>query len=67
VAVEQPERAAEQVDPGGDERWADAVVVEDEQLDEVVEMALVIGDVDDAAAAPGGGRGEVDVLGDAPR
>ena len=53
VPVDQPERAAEQIDAGGDDRRPHAVVVEHQRLDEVVEMALVIGDVDDAAAARG--------------
>ena len=37
--------------PGRDDRRPDAVVVEHQRLDEIVEMALVIRDVDDAAAA----------------
>ena len=49
VAVEQAERPAEQVDAGGDDRRPDAVVVEHQRLDQVVEMALVVRDVDDAA------------------
>ena len=44
----QAERAAEQVDAGGDERRPDAVVVEHERLDEVVGVALVVRRVDDA-------------------
>ena len=53
VPVDQPERAAEEIDPGRDDRRSHAVVIEDQRLDEVIEMALVIGDVDDAAAASG--------------
>ena len=51
VAVQQPERPAEQVDPGGGDRRPDAVVVEHQRLDEVVEVRLVVRDVDDAAGA----------------
>ena len=51
VVVDQAERAAEQVDAGGDERRPDAVVVEHERLDEIVDVALVVGGVDDAVAA----------------
>ena len=50
VLVQQPQRAAEQVDAGGKQRRPDAVVVEHQRLDQIVEMALVIGDVDHAAA-----------------
>ena len=51
MPVDQPERPAEQVDARGDDRRPDAVVVEHERLDQVVEMALVVRDVDDAAGA----------------
>ena len=51
VLVEQSERAAEQVDAGGEERRPDAVVVEHERLDQIVQVALVVRDVDDAAVA----------------
>ena len=51
VAVDQAERTAEQVDAGGDERRPDAVVVEDQRLDQVVGVALVVRRVDDAVAA----------------
>ena len=50
VPVNQPERTAEQVDARGDERRADAVVVEDQRLDQVVGVALVVRRVDDAVA-----------------
>jgi len=48
VLVEQPERSAEKIDAGGDERRSNAVVVEHERFDEVVGVALVIRRVDDA-------------------
>ena len=51
VAMEQAERPAEQVDPGGDERRAHAVVVEHERFDEIVGVALVVRRVDDAMRA----------------
>ena len=51
MPVEQAERSAEQVDARGDDRRPDAVVVEHQRLDEVVEMRLVIRDVDDAPGA----------------
>ena len=51
VAVKQAERPAEQVDAGGRDRRPDAVVVEHERLDQVVEVRLVVRDVDDAARA----------------
>ena len=63
VAVEQAERAAEQVDAGGDDRRPDAVVVEHQRLDQVVGVAPVVRRVDDAAGARGG-LGELDVLAD---
>ena len=50
VAVEQPERAAEQVDAGGDHRRAHAVVVQHQRLNEIVEMALVVRGVNDAVS-----------------
>ena len=43
----QAERTSEQVDAGGNDRRSDAVVVEDQRLDEVIQVALVIRDVDD--------------------
>jgi hypothetical protein len=49
--MQQAERTAEQVDAGGRDRWADAVVVEDQRLDEIVQVRLVIRDVDDASGA----------------
>ena len=60
--MEQAERAAEQIDARGHQRRPHAVIVEHERLDEVVEMALVIRDVDDAAT-PRGVRRMLDVLG----
>ena len=51
VPMEQAERAAEQIDPRGDERRAHAVVVEHERLDEIIGVALVIRGVDDAMGA----------------
>ena len=65
MAVEQPEGAAEQIDAGREQRRTHAVVVEHERLDQIVEMALVIRDVHDAA----GERrlfGVLEVFGDAP-
>ncbi len=61
MTVDEAERSAEQVDPRGDDRRPDAVVVEDERLHQIVEVALVVGDVDDA---PGEHRllGDLDVL-----
>jgi hypothetical protein len=53
VLVQQPERAAEQVDARGDDRRPQVVVLEDQQLDQVVEMALVIGDVADTPRVEG--------------
>ena len=53
VLVNQSERPAEQVDAGRDERRTDAVVVEDQRLDQVVGMALVVRRVDDAVIADG--------------
>ena len=38
VPVDQAERPAEQVDAGGDDRRADAVVVEHQRLDQVIEV-----------------------------
>ena len=54
VSVQQTQRTAEEIDPRGDDRRPDAVVVEHERLDQVIEMTLVIGDVD---RATGMGRG----------
>ena len=62
--MQQSERSAEEIDARGDDRRTNAVVVEHQRLDEVVEMALVIRDVEHAPA-----RGRftrvLDVLGDA--
>ena len=54
VALDQAERPAEQIDPGGDQRRPDAVVVEHERLHQVVDVAPVVRDVDDAVLALGG-------------
>ncbi len=51
VPVQQAQRAAEQVDSRGDQRWPDPVVVEHERLDEVIGVALVIRRVHHAMAA----------------
>src|SRR5262245_53313066 len=61
MTMEQAQSAAEQVDAGSHQRRADAVVVEDDRLDQVVEMTLVVRDVDDSSPA---GRilGVLDVL-----
>ena len=53
MAVDDAERSAEQIDAGGDDRRPHAVVLERERLDEIVEMALVVRDVDDATVAGG--------------
>jgi hypothetical protein len=53
MAVQQAERPAEQVDARRDHRRPHAVVVERQRLDQIVEMAFVIRDVDDP---PGAGR-----------
>ena len=49
VPVNKAERAAEKIDAGGNDRRTYAVVVEHQRLDEIVEVALVIRDVDHAA------------------
>ncbi len=51
MTMDQTERTAEQVDTGGDDWRSDAVIVDDERLDEIVKMALVIRDVDSSAAS----------------
>jgi hypothetical protein len=61
VPLDQPERATEQVDARGDQRRPQVVVVEDQGLDQVVQVALVVRDVDDAAA-PRRPPGDLDVL-----
>ena len=53
VTVDQAERSAEQVDAGGDDRRADAVLVEHQRADEIVDVALVVRCVDHAAGARG--------------
>jgi hypothetical protein len=45
AAVNEAERAAEQVDPGGDDRRTDTVVVEHQRFDEIIEVALVVRDI----------------------
>ena len=62
MAVQQAQRAAEQVDARGDERRPHAVVVEHQRLDEVVGMALVVRRVHDAVF-PGRRDGVMQVLG----
>ena len=54
MAVDESEWSAEKIDAGGNQRRADAVVVEDERLDEIVRVALVIRGVHDPVAARGG-------------
>ena len=49
VLVDQPERSAEQVDAGGDDRRPDAGIVEHQRLDEIVDVAAVVRRVDDAS------------------
>ena len=62
MPVEAAKGAAEQVDAGGDHRRAHAVVVEDDRLDEIVEMALVVRGVDDAPAGADRRLRALDVL-----
>ena len=62
VAVEQAQRAAEQVDAGGHDRRADPVLVERQRFDQVIDVAAMVGGVEHAA----GGRGllrDLDALG----
>ena len=63
--MEQPERAAEEIDARGEDRRTNAVVVEHQRLDEVVEMALVIRDVERRGRARVASARVLDVLGDA--
>ena len=51
MPVNQPERAAEQIDARGNDGRPDSVVVEHQRLDQVVDMALVVRDVDDTPRA----------------
>ena len=51
VPVNQAERTAEEIDPGGDDRRAHTVVVEDDRLDEIVGVAFVVRGVDDPPGA----------------
>jgi hypothetical protein len=44
--MDEAERTAKEIDAGRDDGRTDAVVVDDERLDEVVEVALVVRDVD---------------------
>ena len=64
VLVDQAERAAEQVDASRDDRRPHVVVIEDERLDKVIDMALVIRRVDDSSG-PRCGFDDLEVL-DAP-
>ena len=64
VAMDESKRAAEEVNPRGDDRGADAVVVDDERLDEIVEVALVVRNVDRPSLARRF-LGDADVLLDA--
>ena len=59
--MQQAERAAEEIDARGDDRRADAVVVEHERFGQVIGVTPVIGRVDDASRARGG-LDDVDVL-----
>ena len=63
VAVHEPERPAEQVDSRRDHGRADALVVQHQRLDQVVDVAAVVRDVHDAPAG-GCGVDAVGVLGD---
>jgi hypothetical protein len=51
VPVNQPERTAEEVDAGGDERRSDAVIVEHQRLDQVIGVAFVVRRVDQPVIA----------------
>jgi hypothetical protein len=64
VFVEQPEWAAKQVDPGSDDRRPHVVVVQHEQFDQVVGVALVVRGVHDATGARGA-LDDIEMLGDA--
>jgi len=50
VTVNQAERAAEQVDARGDHRRPNLVVLEHQRLDQVVDVAAMVRDIDDAAS-----------------
>ena len=64
VLVDQPERPAEQVDAGGDDRRPDARIVEDQRLDEIVDVAAMVRRVHDTALLDGV-DGELLMLADA--
>ena len=64
VFVDEAERPAEQVDAGGDDRRTNPAIVEHERLDEIVDVAAMIGCVNDAVMLRGVDR-EADVLADA--
>ncbi len=53
MLVNQPKRPAEQVDAGGNDRRTDPRIIEHERLDEVIDVAAVIGRVDDPALLRG--------------
>jgi hypothetical protein len=53
MPVNEPERPAEQVDASGDDGRPDAVVVEHQRLHQVIDVALVVRNVDDAPGASG--------------
>ena len=57
VFVQQAKRPAEEIDAGRDNRRTHAVLVEHEQLDEIVRMALMVRCVDHAAGFGGSVRG----------
>ena len=62
MPVQQTHRPVEQVDTGRGNRGTDTVVIEHEQLDQIVEVALVIRDVDDAVR-PRGSLRQLDMFG----
>ena len=61
VTVNEAERTAEEVDPGSDDRRPDAVVVEHQRFDQVIEVALVIRDIYRPTVQRGGTR-DLDAL-----
>ena len=54
MPLDQAERATEEIDPGGDERRTNAVIVQHERLDQVIRVAAMVRRVDDAVVAGGG-------------
>jgi hypothetical protein len=62
VLVDEPERPAEQVDAGGDDRWPDSRIVQHQRFDQVVGVAAMVRGPHHAALR-GGRRGVVGVLG----